>query len=50
MNCQTIVSCELILVSIVVDCTEYVGSMYIVHVLEALHPERQPKQVVVKIK
>jgi hypothetical protein len=31
------VSCERVLVSIVMKCAGYAGSIYIVHVLEALH-------------
>jgi hypothetical protein len=49
LSCQTIVwSCELILVSIVMNCAGYAWYYYIVPVLEAPHSERQPKPVVVK--
>jgi hypothetical protein len=42
------VSCELILVSILVKYAGYAGSIYIVPSLEAPRLGRQPKQAVVK--
>jgi hypothetical protein len=40
--------CEVVLVSIIVNCAVPAGCYYIVALLEAPRPRRQPKQSVVK--
>jgi hypothetical protein len=49
VTCRIIVSCELVLVLIVVNYAGYTWSIYIMPVLEAPCMRRQPKQPVEKI-